>query len=65
MTRTRTMADPDDLDVLRDTRDALHAHMADFRAGRADAESCGRVGFLGFATAYTVAVKNDIQRRKP
>lgn len=51
-----------DVQVLNDTRDALRLQMKRYQDGEVDAESCGKVGFLGVATAYTISVKHEIER---
>ena len=51
-----------DIRVLNDTRDALHDQMRRYKAGEADADSCGKVGFLGAATAYAISVKHKLKR---
>jgi len=33
----------EDIKILNDTRDALHAHMARYISGKVDADSCGKV----------------------
>ena len=51
-----------DMAALCEVRDALLGHFRRFTAGEVDADSCGKVGFLGFSTAYVVAVRHSIDR---
>jgi hypothetical protein len=51
-----------DMAALSEVRDGLLGHFRRFTAGEVDADSCGKVGFLGFSAAYVVAVRHSIDR---
>lgn len=53
-----------DIETLCTTRDRLSQQMERYFNNEVTAEDCGRIGFLGLATAYTISVKHELGRDK-